>query len=953
MLPSFRILILSMLLAINFFIANSYAQQQSSASTVIDKNRIYTVAYAEDSYPYYFTKDGKAEGLIIDLWRHFESETGIKLKFVSLNYEQAIEKISLGEIDFHAGLIPTAERSKQIHIEPSSLSAKSYFYLSYRMRDVRSISGLKPFTIGAVESSVESDYIKSNYPWLAIKHYPNKGAMYKAALAEDILAFADDNEGDRLYFEYTSLRKLYPLANRLTLLDRKIGIGTSLSDPHLIAIAKIEIQRSNSKSIKGLERKWHQYNNDSSAVTLGYTPNNAPYMAQDSKGEAQGIFIDLWRAWAKKNNQKVEFIAVSRQEALSLVQNQLLDFHAGIAFAKGNEEYYSRIFPIYSAIAQVYVAKKNNHIKVMSDLSGHRLGIYDESPYLKSIQQRYPEIELVKFFEVKRMIKAEREGEITAFIASVDVIETEIRKANLNTVYRRLLSPRYDIHFDAISNIQNEDLINLFNNDQIPSDEERQIIADSWLEYDQSLLLNSSDYMADLSSEQIKFLSKKSQFDVGILDSYKPFEFLDNGEPKGIHIDILNLIAQRTGVEFNYKFYPSWNLLYSDYLNNKTDLILGMTPTKDRKGTMHFTKEYMSIPWGVIGRNSLNDEIDNVDSLHGYKVAIPYGYKAIDYLHKYHPQIQLTIVDTIEEGAKLLTEGEIDLYIDFHPVLTNMVIDYSINTFGIRYLTDIPPELNHIAINNKYDQLAAILNKGINNISAADMDNIRDFWLRSIIKEGLDRDTVVRTSLQVGFIVLFVVACILFWAYKMRTEVNIRRVLEEKLRHTASHDLLTGLANRGLFAKLLSKNILLHKRQEQILAVLFIDIDGFKAVNDSFGHNVGDELLIEIGRILQSSVRESDLVSRFGGDEFLLLLNNIHNIEGATTVAQKIINLLSTPIQLKDHQVNIGASIGISIYPNDGTSEEQLIEAADTLMYKVKSTGKNSYLLNDLTPKAD
>ena len=77
------------------------------------------------------------------------------------------------------------------------------------------------------------------------------------------------------------------------------------------------------------------------------------------------------------------------------------------------------------------------------------------------------------------------------------------------------------------------------------------------------------------------------------------------------------------------------------------------------------------------------------------------------------------------------------------------------------------------------------------------------------------------------------------------------------------------------------------------------------------------------------------------------------DIQGATTVAQKIINLLSTPIQLKDHKVNIGASIGISIYPNDGTSEEQLIEAADTLMYKVKSTGKNNYLLNDSTPKAD
>ena len=127
------------------------------------------------------------------------------------------------------------------------------------------------------------------------------------------------------------------------------------------------------------------------------------------------------------------------------------------------------------------------------------------------------------------------------------------------------------------------------------------------------------------------------------------------------------------------------------------------------------------------------------------------------------------------------------------------------------------------------------------------------------------------------------------------------------------------------------------------MAVLFIDLDGFKAVNDNYGHDVGDELLVQLAQRLLSCVRKSDTVARFGGDEFVLLLTGLHHKNEAAFIADKIIHQAQMPFTLSADTVHIGCSIGIAVYPDDGLSEPELLKVADTLMYQVKSQGKNHY----------
>ena len=177
----------------------------------------------------------------------------------------------------------------------------------------------------------------------------------------------------------------------------------------------------------------------------------------------------------------------------------------------------------------------------------------------------------------------------------------------------------------------------------------------------------------------------------------------------------------------------------------------------------------------------------------------------------------------------------------------------------------------------------------------------------------------------------------------LASEIAARKKVEEKIRYMASHDELTGLPNRALFQDRLKTSLNLAVRYKHKLAIMFIDLDGFKAINDSLGHKAGDLLLQEVARRLQATVRVSDTVARMGGDEFIVLLNNVESAEDAEPVAKKILASFGQPIMLANHGAEIGGSIGISIFPDHGSDTDKLISNADAAMYDIKKTGKNSY----------
>ncbi len=198
-----------------------------------------------------------------------------------------------------------------------------------------------------------------------------------------------------------------------------------------------------------------------------------------------------------------------------------------------------------------------------------------------------------------------------------------------------------------------------------------------------------------------------------------------------------------------------------------------------------------------------------------------------------------------------------------------------------------------------------------------------------------------------SFVMILIIAAM--WRMSHQLALSRRRAVEERMAHAvrveylAYHDGLTTLPNRSLFSQLLTHSIHQAQRHNRKLAVLFFDLDHFKNVNDTLGHDAGDQLLQEVATRVQACLRDSDTVARMGGDEFVVLLPELGEEKYIVTVAQKILTAVASPFILRDQEFHVTASIGISIYPEDGQDEQTLQKNADIAMYQVKEEGRNNF----------
>lgn len=179
------------------------------------------------------------------------------------------------------------------------------------------------------------------------------------------------------------------------------------------------------------------------------------------------------------------------------------------------------------------------------------------------------------------------------------------------------------------------------------------------------------------------------------------------------------------------------------------------------------------------------------------------------------------------------------------------------------------------------------------------------------------------------------------------TDVSSERAAEEQLQHMAHHDVLTGLLNRLSLKGRVDQALAVARRDGMRVALLFIDLDRFKVINDTLGHHIGDKLLIEVAGRLRDSVRDSDVVARLGGDEFVIMLSGMENSGSAAVIAEKLVRNIGDPYQIEGYDLYTTPSIGIAIFPNDGEDGDVLMKNADAAMYHAKSAGRNNFQFFD------
>jgi polar amino acid transport system substrate-binding protein len=408
---------------------------------------------------------------------------------------------------------------------------------------------------------------------------------------------------------------------------------------------------------------------------------------------------------------------------------------------------------------------------------------------------------------------------------------------------------------------------------------------------------------------------------------WPPFNFYMDGEPKelrGIAIDFWKLIQERSGMRTQYHPVSTWNGVLDAIREKRADVTLGTAISKDKEPYGLFSKPYASFP-NVIVTNKTIDFLPGLEALAGKRVAIGRDYSVIDAIQAKYPHITIVEVEDTREGLKLLSSGRVDAVVDILPVVAYLMNADHYVDLKISGTTEFDFDIRML-IRNDYPELKSIIDKAIDSISIAERQRILNRYIAITYEDRVDYSWIYTVIL----IALFIISLFMYRQFEMGK-------YNKKLLIMATTDPLTGLVNRMRLDEKLSECHQFYERTQRIFSVIIIDLDYFKRVNDTYGHLVGDKVLIALARLLGDNIRSIDTVGRWGGEEFMIICPET-DLSGATVLAEKI----QSVIEHYDfpHIHTMTCSFGISESRQDDRIES-VVARADSALYCAKEEGRN------------
>jgi diguanylate cyclase (GGDEF)-like protein len=444
---------------------------------------------------------------------------------------------------------------------------------------------------------------------------------------------------------------------------------------------------------------------------------------------------------------------------------------------------------------------------------------------------------------------------------------------------------------------------------------------------------NSQLLIDVLTPEEKLWLKANPTIKVAVKSGWMPIEFkLESGEHRGLSIDYLTKLADLLQVSF----------VIVDYTDNvepeEADIISGVS-NRNLKNTKFslLNKPFVEFPMVIYTNNRIEKNLKKVslEELNGARVAIYKSGFIGEKIHETYPKIKLVYVDIADEAFEKLEAGAVEAYIG-----SEIVVDYHImfNRLSFAEKSGITPFKSSVsmAVRSDRPQLASIIEKGL--LAAEPISKtILERWVVKDSKSNL----IIATSFAIIAFMLFLG---LFRFYRLKQAIKKKELeSQQKIWYQANFDYLTKLPNRHLLHNRLEQALVKANESKLLVGLLYIDLDNFKSVNDQSGHNVGDNLLAKAAERISACVRSSDTTARIGGDEFMVVMEELKDILTLEKTCQKILIELEKPFLIDSNVFYISSSIGVTIYPEDSKNTKELLVYADQAMYEAKKLGRNRY----------
>lgn len=442
------------------------------------------------------------------------------------------------------------------------------------------------------------------------------------------------------------------------------------------------------------------------------------------------------------------------------------------------------------------------------------------------------------------------------------------------------------------------------------------------------------------------------QIKVGV-DQNPPLSFVDRqGRPAGMMVELLNHIANQEG--WDLKYIPcAWHACLDQLEDGEIDLLAPVAYSPERAQLFDFTTVTAFNQWGQI-YISKDSSIASYPDLNGKRIAVVKNNTHDRALKALLPQFGVTAafveVERLEDVFEAIQSGRAEAGAVGRFFGLAREDDYRVKATQLAFN---PIEVRYAATRSRdHHHLIEDLDRHLTSLKA-DRQSVYyasfDKWLGFTQRSGLP--SWLKLLLFAGGSILIAIAglaLVLRAQVKSRTkhleqEIAERRRYEQELEHQATYDALTDLPNRMLLGDRIEQAMVQAHRHGTIVPLLLIDLDNFKYVNDTLGHDAGDNLLQQVALRLRESIRDTDTVARLGGDEFVVLPTDLVSVEDTIIVAEKLKAALAVPFYIGEREYFVTFSMGISIYPQDCSSPEDLMKYADSAMYHAKDQGKNNF----------
>lgn len=919
---------------------------------------VIRVGNEDDWPPFDFSEHGVPKGYAIDHLELLGRKLGISFEYVNgHSWGELLEMFRRGEIDLLPSLWYSKSRDAFMHFTEPFVTLPYVIITRRGDTTISSFESLSNKTVSVAKGYIQEEVLESSFPEIKLHKVNNPLEALKAIT----YGKADAYIGYRGVVDYLIATRFFTdlqiigeshapglgpqglyigVRNDMKMLrDLLQRAMDSVSEKDKVALSQrwISVEQ---KPFPELSREERAYLRRHPVLRVDNLQNWPPFNFSH-QGNPRGFCIDYMKLLAQKLQIEFDFVTgPTWEEFMSMLETGDIDLLIDVVETPKRRSKISFTEPYFTIYSGIVFKRGGKRLTSIQQLIGKRVAVPRDFYYQEILEKHYPGIEVVSEDSILDCLKAVSTEKVDAALAEKPVFDHLIIKHFLTDLDS--VSIMDSIHLEntpvAIGAVKDRPILRDIIQKAMDAvtEQEKAVLYARWFEPENGAAPNAR---VPLAPEEQEYLADRKEIRMCADPRRLPFEGIDdNGRHIGIVAEIMTSIGKRIGVPLSLVPTTTKEQSIEAVTRGDCDIIAAISKTDDTDGSVLLSTPYFDSVNVMVTRDG-ESYIAKINSLSGKKVAVVEGNPIVEYLTQNISEIRLVMMDELEQCLAAVAAGEVDVAIDNLQMVSYAIHEQRLYNLKIAGQTPYRDFL-HIGISSHASELQPILNKALASFSPQFMERVTRDWLAIRFEHGFDTKLLWRILGGVAV----VVGIIMYWNRSLarlnKALAKAHDDLEEKnieLEKLSITDGLTGLYNRMKLEVILENECRRASRSSASVAIVMLDVDTFKSINDTHGHHAGDQVLRELAGILASDVRSIDTVGRWGGEEFLLICPQT-GISGAWILAEK----LRKAIEAYDFS-DVGlctCSFGVSVYKKNERPED-VVMRADEAMYRAKVEGRN------------